>query len=174
MKTNTYAPTHLNRWTRPKSYMGAEWPEYFYFLGQNRDSNALTRSNFRCGLAALEKLPAFSPEDGETESRFVIREGHWACGWVEWVAIHNSDVEALKAADEMAAGLDSYPVLNESDFSDLEQEEADQTWQNCYDVKERLAYVRKFRNQFEFRDLGDVLACIRGKYFAGYASELLA
>jgi hypothetical protein len=39
----------LTRWNRPDHYMGAEWPEYFVFLGQNRDSDALTRSNFRTG-----------------------------------------------------------------------------------------------------------------------------
>lgn len=177
MKTLKY----LEKWTRPSSYIGATWEGYYIFLGQNRDSDALTRSNFRVGLAALEKLAAFVPpvpedegdEGDEEESRVVVRESHWAVGWVEWIAIHESDTLALEAADAMQAGLDNYPVLNEEDFSSLEQEEADATWKNCYDEKERIAYVRKWRDQFSFHSLADMIGCIRGKYFAGYASELL-
>ena len=54
-----------------------------------------------------------------------------------------------------------------------EQVAADETWKNCYDEKERIAYIRKFHYQFDFRDFADLLACVRGKYFAGYASELI-
>jgi len=35
------------------------------------------------------------------------------------------------------------------------------------------ALIREYRNQFEFRDFADMLACARGKYFAGWAGELL-
>jgi hypothetical protein len=64
--------------------------------------------------------------------------------------------------------------LDESDFSEVEQEEANETWRNCYDVSERVKYIREHRSQFEFHDLGDMLGCVRGNYFAGYASELLS
>jgi hypothetical protein len=40
--------------------------------------------------------------------------------------------------------------------------------------KERIAYIRKHRSEFEFADLRDMLSCVRGNYFAGYASELIA
>ena len=65
----------INRWTMPDSYYGSQWPEYFVFLSQSRDSDALTRSNFECGLKAL---------GGESEAVQVVREGHWAVGWIEW------------------------------------------------------------------------------------------
>lgn len=110
----------LERWTMPDSYFGAEWPEYFVFIGQSRDSDALTRSNFECGLRAL---------GGESDSVLVVRESHWAVGWVEWIAIHEANAEAILAADEMACALADYPVLDESHFSELEWDEAQTQWE---------------------------------------------
>jgi len=110
----------LKRWEMPDSYFGAEWPEYFVFLGQHRDSDALTRSNFECGLREL---------GGESETVIVVRERHWAVGWVEWIAIHESDVEAIIKADEMSCAIESYPVLDESHFSELEWDEAQTQWE---------------------------------------------
>lgn len=118
----------LKRWTMPDSYWGAEWPEYFVFIGQSRDADALTRSNFECGLRAL---------GGESDSVLVVRERHWAVGWVEWIAIHESNVEAILCADEMACALADYPVLDESHFSELESAEADQYWESLR-LRERV------------------------------------
>jgi len=110
----------LTRWTMPDSYFGAEWPEYFVFLSQSRDADALTRSNFECGLESL---------GGESETVIVVREGHWAVGWIEWIAIHESDADAILKAEDMLCALSDYPVLNESHFSELEHSEAENTWQ---------------------------------------------
>ena len=110
----------LKRWEMPDSYFGAEWPEYFVFLSQSRDADALTRSNFECGLREL---------GGESETVIVVRERHWAAGWVEWIAIHESDVEAILAADEMSCAIESYPVLDESHFSELGWDEAQAQWE---------------------------------------------
>jgi hypothetical protein len=161
-----YLPQNLNRWTRPDSYFGAEWPEYYSSgVGQSRDSDALERSNFACMLKAL---------GGESDTVLVIRESHWAVGWVEWIAIHESDAKALEIADNIAAALENYPVVDESHWSELEQEDANETWRNCFTPKERIAYVRDYASQFEFHGYADLIGCIRGQYFAGYASELLS
>lgn len=161
----SYQPENLKRWSMPDSYFGETWPDYFSAgTGQHRDSDALTRSNFRCMLRAL---------GGESETVRVIHEGHWAVGWVEWIAIHESDAKALETADEIAATLADYPVLDDEDFSRLEDEEAAEVWRNCYDASGRIDYVRRNRSQFEFRDFQDMIGCIRGNYFAGCASELL-
>lgn len=136
---------------------GANWPDYYSAgLGQTRDSDCLSRSNFKC---ALEQL------GGETETVFVVRESHWAVGWVEWIAIHESDADALQKADAIQAQLESYPVLNEEDFSREETDEANEVWKNCYDASERVAYIREHRSQFEFDSLADALGCVRGNYF---------
>ena len=173
-----YTPTHLNLWTRPPYYVGASWPDHYVFLHRNRDSDTVTESNYRVALARLKALPPApdlgADEDGlEASSRFTVREGHAACGWVEWIAIHKDDVAALEAADEMLAKLKSYPVLSDDDLSELETEEADRVWRECYNARERLKYVRRHRGQFDFHGFADMLGCLRGRYFCGYASELL-
>ena len=161
----TYQPKHLKRWTMPDSYFGATWPDYFSSgIGQSRDSGALERSNFACMLRAL---------GGESETVLVISESHWAVGWVEWIAIHESDSKSLKTSDEIKAALADYPIINEEHFCETETEDANETWANCFSDAERLAYIRKHRSQFEFRDMADLIGCVRGRYFAGYASELL-
>lgn len=154
----------LPRWKRPDSYFGAEWPEYFVFLGRNRDSDCLTESNFDTALEAL---------GGESETVLVIRENHWACGWIEWIAIHESDMESLHKASEISLRLEDYPVLDENDFSEREQEDADRVWKDCYDVKERIAYIRRHPSQFEFHDWPEIRAVVKGEYFIGYASDLI-
>ena len=123
----------LKRWTLPDSYSGAEWAEYFVFLGQHRDSDALSRSNFECGLDAL---------GGESETVIVVRERHWAVGWIEWIAIHESDDGALEIAEEIMCGLSDYPVLNETHFYDLERTEAEQYWEDM-SVRDRMDYCAR-------------------------------
>lgn len=159
-----YTPDHLKLWTRPDCYAGAQWPEWFPVIGQNRDSGALDRANFDATLKAL---------GGQSETVLVIRESHWAVGWVEWIGVHQSDSVALRTADDIKGALEQYPVVDEFLFSEYEQTEANEVWLHCYRAAERVEYIRKHRAQFEFRGLADMLQCIRGKFFSGYSSELL-
>jgi len=164
-----YEPRLLKKWSMPRDYFGAVWPNHYSAgVGQSRDSDCLEESNFDAMLALL---------GGESDLVTVVRENHWACGWVEWIALEadgtaESD-RALQIADEACARLADYPVLDESDWSEREHAAAAQVWRDCYSWRERIAYVRRHSEQFDFRDLPDMLGCIRGKYFAGYASELL-
>lgn len=161
----SYTPKHLKRWTMPQHYAGVTWPDYYSAgVGQSRDSDALERSNFRVMLKAL---------GGESDTVRVVREGHWAVGWVEWIAIHADDAQALEIADGLAEGLEDYPVLDDDDFSELEQEEANEIWANCYTWQERVEYIRTHDQDWGFHDLADLLGCVRGHYFKGYASELI-
>ena len=170
-----YIPQNLKRWTLPPCYMGAKWPDYFVFLGRNRDSDALTRANFDVGLKAIGGEQSHPDNEGCALSLVtIVSENHWACGWVEWIAIHESATEALAIADKIAGKLENYPVVDESLWSEYEDTEATEVWKNCYRPQERIKYIREHRSQFEFRDWRDMRACVRGDYFAGYASELIA
>lgn len=175
--TEIYVPEKLKLWTRPDCYAGESWPDYYVFLGRHRDSGVLTQSNFEFALAAIGGEQ--SCEDPANESAqeyglvYVVRESHWAVGWVEWIAIHETAYDALRKADEIMERLEDYPVLDEDDFSRREQDEAERVWRECYSAQERIDYIRKFRSQFEFHDMKDLWGCVRGEYFAGYASELL-
>ena len=163
----------MNLWTYPDNYYGESWPATFVFLSRHRDSDCLTNSNFETALTRLNALPPFETDDDEKTSRFAVHEGHWAVGWVEWIAIHQDDTAAVKLAEEMEASLENYPVLDENDWSEREMEEANQVWKSCYSERERIEYIRKHEEQFEWRDFSDLRALVRGEYFSGYASELL-
>jgi hypothetical protein len=160
-----FEPKHLNRWTMPDSYFGEVWPNYYSSgCGRSRDSDTLEESNFQEMIKAL---------GGETDTVLIVRESHWAVGWVEWIAIHQDDEKALQIADGIQERLKDYPVINEDAWSALEDERAQEVWTNCYSDSERVRYIREHRSQFEFRDYGDLIGCARGRYFVGYASELL-
>ena len=124
---------HLKRWQMPDSYFGQEWPEYYVFLGQNRDSDSLTRSNFECALTAI---------GGESDTVEIVRERHWAVGWVEWIAIHESNTVALAKADAVLDKLEDYPVVNEDHWSNLEYEEACDYWERMT-VRQRAEYCKR-------------------------------
>ena len=120
--------SELTKWTRPDSYIGAEWPEHYVFLGRHRDSDTLTESNFEVALAQL---------GGESDTVQIVREGHWAVGWVEWIAIHESDTEARDKAQDMLDSLADYPVLDESEWSEREYEAMQDFWESC-DIRHRM------------------------------------
>lgn len=128
-----YPPEHLRLWTHPQNYIGEVWPGYYVFLGQHRDSDCLERSNFTCALEAI---------GGETETVHVIRERHWAVGWIEWIAIHQDDTAALQKADDIARKLQDYPVVNEDHWSELEHEEVCDFWASL-SVRERASYCKE-------------------------------
>jgi len=134
--------------------------------GQNRDSGALDRSNFRTAEKILAEV---DPNGSDYE---VHRFGHWACGWFEVILVR-PETAAAKEAEGIEATLADYPILCDSDHSELEQEDANETWRYCFNDAERVEYIRDHRSQFEFRDWADLIGCVRGHYFAGDASSLL-
>ncbi len=139
--------------------------DWLVSLSRNRDSDTLTESNFAVALDTM---------GGESDTVEVHRFGHWACEWFEIILVCPG-TSAAKEAEEIEAALADYPVLDDTDFSEREQAEADQTWANCYSNTQRIAYIRNAsRGQFEFRSFADLMGCVRGKYFAGYASDLLS
>jgi hypothetical protein len=151
-------------WDSMANYGGAvPEPEWLCLLSRTRDSDDLSESNFAVALAEL---------GGEGEHVQIFRFGHWACGWIEYLAVIAGTPEA-EIASKLYESLQDYPVLDECDLSEREQATADLIWRNCYRVHERVEYIRKHRNQFEFHDYKDMIGCVRGQYFGGYASELV-
>lgn len=149
-----------------------EWAgDAYLFYTCNRDSSVLEDSNAAAIQKVLER-EEFEADVSEQE------HSHWACGWVKGYAIRTIGEDgkatpAFKALVEIACQLDEYPLLDEDDFSERELEAANVIWRDCYNEKERIAYIRRYRSQFEFRAFADMLSCVRGHYFAGYASELI-
>jgi hypothetical protein len=152
------------------------YPErYAIVYLSNRDSDALDRANEEAIHKALKPFMGWH-KDGDdcwTESH-----NHWAVGHVDGIVIHCVDssgnvTDAFKALHGLVMRLQDYPILDENRFDEIEREEADLTWKECYSDKNRLEYIRQHRRDFEFRSFADLLGCVRGKFFAGVASELL-
>jgi hypothetical protein len=91
-----------------------------------------------------------------------------------------------KSAEDWESALADYPIASDSDYSERETEAANETWRVCYSDAERIEYMREHRSQFDCLYRGteesprplesrwlDILANARGRYFGGYASEIV-
>ena len=137
------------------NYAG-EIPEekWHVVLTQSRDSEILTQSNW---AVALEEL------GGESEHIEIHRFGHWACGWWEALCVAK-DSEAWETAKEIHDSLSDYPVLDEGHFSEMEMEEANRIWSDCFDPKERVELLRSEGGTEDFNGFADLMQCVRGAF----------
>jgi len=143
-----YEPQRLKLWSHPGNYVGPTWPAtYSSGFGQSRDSSALERANF---AAAWKAIKAAHDEyiNGRTDDLYdgsevqIVRENHWAVGWVEWIAIHQDCAAALRVADDLREAYNDYPVVDSELFSEFENEDCTATWENCFNARQRLKYFR--------------------------------
>lgn len=131
---DTYQPKYLKMWRHPNSYMGATWENYYVVLGQHRDSDRITRSNFVVAHEELDRIfdsLATTLPDLPNDESYIINpyESHWAVGHVEWIGLHkDSPAELLECADNLLKRIDSYPILDEHHESDLEWTEVSEYW----------------------------------------------
>lgn len=128
--------THLQRYERPTHFadFGAvNRADYYVAIGQHRNSDSVTRSNFRTMLRNL---------GGESETVLILRDSHFAVGWVEALYIHESDTARCEQADDMLRRLEDYPILDESDHSGLEWNETAEYWARM-SVRERTEWITR-------------------------------
>ena len=106
---------HVQPWKHPSNYMGKEWTGWLVApVGCSRDSDNVERSNWD---AQIERIP-------ESETVQVVRERHWAVGWVEWLAIRPENTAAVAEAEKIGDELEEYPILDEDRYSELEAQDA--------------------------------------------------
>lgn len=80
-----------------------------------------SESNWHTQLRRLEET---GPEGADWR---IIRIGHWVCGEIERVLVR-PDTEADFQCEAMEAELDAYPLLDEDDFSQREQDAYQSHW----------------------------------------------
>lgn len=129
----------LKTWEHPSDYGGQTWHGWYQVVTQTRDSDALEQSNYRRILADLKALDTeLTTEaidarnigwDNAGDSTVTdTRQGHWGCGWVEVIYVHSSNIPACELADSILNALEDYSVYDESDLSELENEEYQDAW----------------------------------------------
>ena len=119
----------MKPWTRPPNYIGSTWNGWLVFLSRNRDSSLLENHNFEVALATLKPL-AVDVEAEDLSSVQAVRENHFLCGWIEWIAIHSSSAAAIEAAELLEAKLENYPLLSEMEYSDKQHEAYCEAWKS--------------------------------------------
>lgn len=143
--------------------LGSEGKEAWRVLpvSENRDSGPLPCSNF---AAACKMLESFTEADEPSAS--VETFGHWGPGWFSILVVNPDCAEAMEIAGEIACRLADYPVLDEEDFCEREDEVKRETWQNCYSPAERVQALRdNADSQGPWNSLSDLLGCVRGNYY---------
>lgn len=93
------------------NYIGKDHGALVAVVSKTRDSNTMEESNFDVALGML---------GGESETVSIERFGHWACGWIETIFVDPKDMTALSVAYCIKKGLEEYPLLDDSDFSERE------------------------------------------------------
>jgi len=133
-----YVPTHLNLWKLPKYCVGETFENYYVVMGRHRDSDLLDESNWERAETMLTDVLLAHATNGQAagedgpEMLKIARASHWAVGWCETMLVHKDAPEALlREADKIVCALANYPVLDESDFCQREEEAAQSWWAEC-------------------------------------------
>lgn len=106
--------TKLKAWKRQSNYMGKDWTGWLVApCGRHRDSDSVERANWE---SQIERIP-------ESETVQIVRERHWAVGWVEWLAIRPEDRAVVEAAERIAEEIEGYPVLDDDRLARIEVED---------------------------------------------------
>ena len=123
---------------------GAFTPEYhdWYVVPviRTRDSGPFDESNF---TAALALLGGETDPDEPDHAVTVLRCGHWGPGWFEIILVRTGSPAYLNAV-EIERRLEDYPLLDEDDFSAREWEDANETWEHCYNVRDRVEMIQEY------------------------------
>ena len=125
----TWKELHLD-----EGYLGEDWfKDWFVLYGRNRDSRILEQSNFESILKYM---------GGESDNVQIIRSGHWACGWIEFLLVNPIDTDKIELAENVGIELAKYPVFDDSDYYSHESEYAIELWRDI-PIKERITLCIK-------------------------------
>ncbi len=121
----------LPTWSRPSDYGGFSPDGHHLIMSVHRDSDSLARSNWIEARKILARAAGLEtvPQDDADSPVYDWRAGHWAVGWVEYLMVRpDAPAQVLEAAQSILNMLEDYPALNEDAWSELEFDEACETW----------------------------------------------
>jgi len=102
-----------------------------------RDSGMLEQSNFEAACSLVSDASVMDNELSFETHRF----GHWGPGWFEILIVRPGSAAAVAAAD-VEARLTDYPVLDDDDLSERENELAQETWTRM-SVRDRVEVIQE-------------------------------
>jgi hypothetical protein len=148
-ETAEFAPVHLQRWQRSENYRGTDWSDWYMVASRTRDSGPLDVSNFETAWNRLRHLVggATVPDPDypghETSVLTIPLFRTWGPGWSKVLMLHkDAPIAALEEAEKMRNALTRYPVLDERDFTEREEEKINETW-NSFSLDERKRWLRQ-------------------------------
>lgn len=128
----------LKRWDHPTGFDSMEnfigfKPTGYVIYSRNRDSSILEETNF---VAILDDL------GGEGDLVRVIRHGHWACGWIEYITVDDTAPDTLlDQCVEIARALADYPVYSDDRYSEAQWKAITDHWERS-NLRDRVDYCR--------------------------------
>jgi hypothetical protein len=128
----------LKRWDHPTGFdsnanFSGYKPNGYVIYSHNRDSSILEETNFK---AILEDL------GGEGDLVRVIRHGHWACGWIEYITVDDTAPEALlDQCVDITRALAGYPVYSDDLYSEAQWAAIAEHWKQSI-LRDRVDYCR--------------------------------
>lgn len=125
-----------------------------------RDSEPLEESNF---FSLLREL------GGESDDVQVHRFGHWGPGWFEIILINPEAADKVAIAQGIEDALQDYPIVDESDFSERENEECCELWESSFRVEDRIEYLRN--HSYTAQSFADLSQAVRGSWY--HAANML-
>jgi len=118
----------------PSNYIGPSEFDRIIVISRTRDSDNYELSNFDVALDLLGG-------EGEGEGVEIIRFGHWACGYVEHLALDPTDTAKLQIAYDIHHSLKSYPLLDEDYYYELESDVISESAECSYEQDAALKQI---------------------------------
>lgn len=108
-------------------------PQGYVIYSRNRGSSILEEVNFRGILADL---------GGEGEHVEIVRHGHWACKWIEYIVVSkDAPASLLDRCVDIVKGLADYPVYSDDAYSNAQYEAICNHWEGC-SMREKVDLCR--------------------------------
>jgi hypothetical protein len=99
--------TILKRWQNAENYMGEDFSDYFIVTSFSRDSDVVSVANF---IGIADHLMDIEPESERGWK--IVRFGHWACGYLYCVLVHENS-PLVKECEAMVKAVREYGIYDE-------------------------------------------------------------
>ncbi len=135
------------KWTHPESYFGHSPVGDYVLYTKTRDSSPMERTNFDYIMGQFETIIAQLGDDSFDKAGdpylSTFSASHCMCGWIEYIMLSkDAPFVMLNEANELLHSLSDYPSLDDDALSEMEWNAAQDTWRECYSVRERAQMIK--------------------------------